>query len=82
MTSDSELKADLIERLDAIPAADTAEVEVVVEQGMVTLNGQVDSHQTRFQIERAARKIAGVRGLRVNISPRHGATKNIAHSPY
>jgi len=56
MTSDSELKANLIGRLDAIPAANTAEVEVVVEHGMVTLNGQVDSHQTRFQIERAARK--------------------------
>lgn len=82
MTSDSEMKADLTGRLNAIPSVDATEVEVVVDDGMVTLNGRVDTHQTRFQIERAARKIAGVRGLQINISPRTGSVKKIAHLPY
>ena len=82
MTSDSEMKADLIGRLDAIPSVDVTEVEIVVDHGMVTLNGRVDTHQTRFQIERAARRIAGVRGLHINIAPRTGAVKRIAKLTY
>lgn len=82
MTLDSELKADLVGRLDAIPTVDSADVEIVVDNGMVTLNGQVDTHQTRFQIERAARKIAGVRGLQINIAPRTGSVKQVARLPY
>ena len=82
MTSDSEMKADLIGRLDAIPSVDVTEVEIVVDHGMVTLNGRVDTHQTRFQIERAARRIAGVRGLQINIAPRTSAVKRIAKLTY
>jgi osmotically-inducible protein OsmY len=57
MTSDSEMMADLIGRLDAISSVEATELDVVVDNGMVTLNGLVDTHQTRFQIERAARKM-------------------------
>ncbi len=69
MRTDSELKADLLERLDAIPSLETSDLQVYVDSGMVTLQGQVDTHQTRFQVERAARKVAGVRGLQVHITP-------------
>ncbi len=82
MTSDSEMKADLIGRLDAIPSVDATDVEIEVDHGMVTLTGRVDTHQTRFQIERAARKIAGVRGLQINIAPRSGTVKKIAKLRY
>ncbi len=71
MKTDTELKADLMERLDAIPAVGASDIEVLVDNGMVTLNGEVDTQQTRFQVERTARRVAGMRGLAVNIKPTH-----------
>lgn len=69
MKTDVELKADLMEKLDSIPSINADEIEVLVDHGMVTLNGQVDTHQTRFQVERTARRVAGMRGLEINIRP-------------
>lgn len=75
MKSDAELKADLMERLDAIPSVNGADIEVFVDNGMVTLNGHVDTHQTRFQVERTARRVAGMRGLQINIRPAQGGVR-------
>lgn len=75
MKSDVELKADLMEKLDAIPSVNGADIEVFVDNGMVTLNGQVDTHQTRFQVERTARRVAGMRGLQINIKPAQGGVR-------
>ena len=50
MRTDADLKADLMERLDAIPSIDASNIEVEVSQGMVVLSGKVDTHQTRFQV--------------------------------
>jgi osmotically-inducible protein OsmY len=69
MKTDVELKADLMERLDAIPSISGSDIEVFVDNGMVTLDGHVDTHQTRFQVERTARRVAGMRGLQINIKP-------------
>jgi osmotically-inducible protein OsmY len=69
MRTDADLKADLMEKLDSIPSIVGADIEVFVDHGMVTLNGQVDTHQTRFQVERTARRVSGVRGLQINIKP-------------
>lgn len=75
MKSDVELKADLMERLDAIPSVNGADIEVFVDNGIVTLNGHVDTHQTRFQVERTARRVAGMRGLQINIRPAQGGVR-------
>ena len=75
MKSDAELKADLVEKLDSTPAISEANIEVFVDGGMVTLNGQVDTHQKRFQVKKTARRIAGIRGLQINIKPVHGVVK-------
>lgn len=69
MKSDAELKADLMERLDAIPAVNASDIEVTVDNGMVTLSGHVDTHQTRFQVERTARRVHGMRGLEIKVKP-------------
>lgn len=69
MRTDVELKADLMERIDAIPSVGAGDVEVLVENGMVTLNGHVDTRQSRFQVERTARHVHGIRGLQINIKP-------------
>ena len=79
MTSDADLKADLMERLDAIPAINASDIEVDVDNGLVTLSGQVDTRQTRFQVERTARRMAGLRGLEINIKPAHAVSKKHHH---
>ena len=69
MRTDAELKADLMERLDAIPAISASDIQISVNDGLVTLSGEVDTHQTRFQVERTARRVAGLRGLEIRIRP-------------
>ena len=68
--SDDEVKANLMEVLDCIPSVNVCEIDVQVNGGMVTLSGQVDTHQTRFHVERLARRVSGVRGLKINIHPK------------
>jgi len=79
MRTDAELKADLMERLDAIPAVNGSEIEVSVDHGMVTLSGEVDTHQTRFQVERTVRRVSGMRGLEIKIKPSPSAPKRHHH---
>jgi osmotically-inducible protein OsmY len=69
MKTDSELKADLMELLDAIPAVNAADIDIYVEHGMVTLSGLVDTHQTMSQLERTARRVSGIRGLEIKVKP-------------
>lgn len=71
MKTDSELKADLMELLDANPAVNAAEIDIYVEDGMVVLSGQVDTHQTVSQLERTARRVSGIRGLEIKVKPMH-----------
>ncbi len=75
MKTDDELKADLVERLDAIPAIDSSEINVLVDNGMVTLHGEVETPQLRFQVERTARRVPGVRSLEMKIQPRQHTIK-------
>lgn len=79
MRTDAELKADLMERLDAIPAIDAYDIEVLVDNGMVTLSGEVDTHQTKFQVERTAKRVSGMRGLDIHINPTQLAAKRHHH---
>ena len=75
MKSDAELRADLMERLDAIPAVNGSDLEVHVDNGMVSLKGEVDSRQTIFQVERTARRVSGMRSLSINIKPTRAASR-------
>ena len=79
MRTDADLKADLMERLDAIPAVNGSDIEVLVDHGMVTLSGEVDTYQTRFQVERTARRVSGMRGLDINIKPHASASRKQHH---
>lgn len=79
MKTDTELKADLMERLDAIPAVSASDIDVMVDNGMVTLSGHVDTQQTRFQVERTARRVSGMRGLAVHLMPGSPAPRKHHH---
>jgi osmotically-inducible protein OsmY len=69
MTSDTELKAALMRSLRAMLGGHPWPLEVEVDRGMVTVSGQVDTHHTRFQVERAVRRVDGIRSLQLNIRP-------------
>jgi osmotically-inducible protein OsmY len=75
MKTDAELKADLMELLDAIPAINASDIEVSVEHGMVTLSGHVDTQQTKSQVERTAKRVPGMRGLEINVKPTETASR-------
>lgn len=79
MKSEADLKADLMERLDAIPMVNASDIEVDVDNGMVTLIGRVDTHQIRVQVERTARRISGMRSLEIKIRPGQAAAKKHHH---
>lgn len=79
MRTDEDLEADLLERLDSIPAVNASDIEVLVENGMVTLSGEVDTQQTRFQVERTARRVSGLRGLDIKIKPNGAASRKHHH---
>jgi osmotically-inducible protein OsmY len=69
MRSDDDLRADLLERLDSIASINGADIDVWVDNGKVTLTGRVDTPQTRFQVERAVRRVTGLRSLALNVTP-------------
>ncbi|MES2946948.1 MAG: BON domain-containing protein [Pseudomonadota bacterium] len=77
--TDAELRADLLEVLDTIPAVSASDIEVMVDGGMVTISGHVDTHQTRFHLERMARRVSGMRGLQIDIRPNEVALRRSHH---
>lgn len=75
MKSDQQLKSDICAELAWDPAVDATNVGVAVREGVVTLSGVVDGYLQRHAAERAVRRVAGVRGLAVdldvNLAPDH-----------
>jgi osmotically-inducible protein OsmY len=68
-----------MERLDAIPAISASDIQISVDDGLVTLSGEVDTHQTRFQVERTARRVTGLRGLEIRIRPGKATIRKGGH---
>jgi len=62
MKTDEQLRKDVYEELKADPSIDAAEIAVAVKDGIVTLGGEVASYAQRWGAERAAKRVAGVRG--------------------
>src|SRR5437867_13331223 len=73
MRSDSEIQKDVKEQLWWEPFLNVAEIGVLVQNGIVTLSGQVDSYLKKVTAERAVKKVAGVKAvaeeLQVSIRP-------------
>jgi len=68
MKTDRELQKDVIDELGWEPSVDAAHIGVEVENGIVTLSGHVDSYPQRWSAERAALRVAGVKGVAVEIA--------------
>ncbi len=75
MKTDAQLKADVLAELAWDPAINPAAIGVTVEHGFVTLAGHLDTLAQKHAAERAARRVAGVRGVaveaQVKLAPEH-----------
>jgi osmotically-inducible protein OsmY len=80
MKTDSELRADVMRELACDSRIDEAAIGVAVHDGVVTLMGTVPSWADKHAVERAAYRIAGVRGLAndIAIKPSWSTTLNDA----
>ena len=78
MKTDEQLKTDVSAELRWDPAVNDTHIGVAVRNGIVTLNGTVDNYVQKHAVERAARRVAGVRGialdLEVRLAPGHART--------
>jgi osmotically-inducible protein OsmY len=78
MKSDLQIKSDVTAELVWDPAVNSTSVGVAVKDGIVTLSGSVDTYMQKHAVERAVRRVSGVRGiavdLEVRLSPGHKRT--------
>jgi osmotically-inducible protein OsmY len=63
MKTDTQLQDDVFGELDWEPSVDTAKIRVKVTDGMVTLTGQVRTYAEKWDSERAAQRVSGVKAL-------------------
>lgn len=74
MKTDSQIQQDVIAELKWEPSINAAEVGVEVKNGVVTLAGHVASYGEKWDAERAAQRVAGVKALAVEIDVALGGT--------
>lgn len=70
MKTDSGLKQSVIEELAWDPTVNETQVGVEVRGGVVTLTGHLDSYAEKLAAERAVLRVAGVKGLAVELDVR------------
>lgn len=67
MKTDKQLQQDVLAELDWDPAVNAAAIGVEVKDGVVTLAGHVASYAEKFDAERVAQRVSGVKALAVEI---------------
>lgn len=60
---DDQLHQDVLDELDFEPSVNAAHIGVAVEQGIVTLTGEVGSYAEKYHAERTVQRVKGVRGI-------------------
>lgn len=70
MKTDSQLQQDVMAELKWEPAVHAEDIGVEVKDGVVTLAGHVDSYPAKWNAERAAQRVSGVKALAVEIDVR------------
>ena len=72
MRTDSKIKEDVLEELAWQPNIDETQIGVVVDNGIVTLSGTVDSYSKKITAEKAAKSVFGVRAVAEDIKVQYG----------
>lgn len=70
MRLDQDIKRDVEDELKWEPAIDATDIGVAVKSGVVTLTGFVPSYAQKLEAERAAKRVAGVKGVANDIEVR------------
>lgn len=73
MKTDAHIKADVTDELAWDPAVNATGIGVAVRDGVVTLTGHLDSYAEKHAVERAVHRVAGVRGIAVELDVRLAA---------
>ena len=73
MKTDAHIKADVTDELAWDPAVNATSIGVAVREGVVTLTGHLDSYAEKPAVERAVHRVAGVRGIAVELDVRLAA---------
>ena len=67
MKTDSQLQQDVMAELKWEPAVHAEQIGVEVKNGVVTLAGKVSSYSEKWNAERAAQRVSGVKALAVEL---------------
>ena len=67
MKTDKQLQTDVIAELSWEPSVHAAQIGVEVKDGIVTLAGHVSSYAEKWNAERAAQRVSGVKALAVEM---------------
>lgn len=67
MKTDAHIKADVTDELAWDPAVNATGIGVAVKDGVVTLTGHLDSYAEKHAVERAVKRVAGVRGIALEL---------------
>lgn len=70
MKTDAELQMDVIEELRWDPSVHDSEIGVSARDGVITLSGFVETYAEKHAAERAALRVAGVRGIAEELTVR------------
>jgi osmotically-inducible protein OsmY len=68
MKTDRQLQQEVIEELSWEASINATQIGVSVKDGIATLSGDVGSHSEKWGAELAAQRVAGVKGIAVDIS--------------
>ena len=75
MKTDFQLMSDVTAELDSDPSLNAKAIGVAVNDGVITLSGHLASFAEKHAVERAVRRVSGVRGialeLDVKLAPEH-----------
>lgn len=72
MKTDSEIQKDVMDELKWEPLMKATEIGVAVKNGIVTLSGLVDTYSKKLTAEKAAKRVAGVKAVAVDIEVKLG----------
>jgi osmotically-inducible protein OsmY len=67
MKTDSQLQQDVMAELKWEPSVHATQIGVEVKDGVVTLDGEVSSYSEKWDAQRAAQRVSGVKALAVEL---------------
>lgn len=75
MKSDAQLKKDVLDELEWDPSLNATRIGVAVDDGVVVLTGHLETFGEKEAVERAVRRVAGVKAMAVELdvalAPKH-----------